>query len=47
MTITTVNGGAATVTLSNPDGSPATISIPTDSLLKPVLRFLSSVSKFA
>jgi hypothetical protein len=45
-TITTVNGGAATVTLSNPDGSPATISIPTDSLLKPVLKFLSSVSKF-
>jgi hypothetical protein len=35
-----VNGGAATVTFSQPDGSPATISVPTDSLLQPVLRFL-------
>lgn len=35
-----VNGGAATVTFSQPDGSPATISIPTHSLLKPALRFL-------
>jgi hypothetical protein len=39
-TVDLVNGGAATVTLSNPDGSPATISIPTDSLLKPMLQFL-------
>jgi hypothetical protein len=39
-TVDLVNGGAATVTLSNPDGSPATISIPTDSLLKPALKFL-------
>ena len=38
--VVTVNGGSATVTLSNPDGSPATISIPTDSLLQPALRFL-------
>jgi hypothetical protein len=30
-----VNGGAATVTFSNSDGSPATISVPTDALLKP------------
>ena len=35
-----VNGGAATVTFSQPDGSPATISIPTDLLLKPALTFL-------
>ena len=34
-----VNGGAATVTFSNSDGSPATISVPTDSLLKPALKF--------
>jgi hypothetical protein len=38
--VVTVNGGAAAVTLSNPDGSPATISVPTDSLLKPALQFL-------
>jgi hypothetical protein len=39
-TVDLVNGGTATVTLSSPDGSPATISIPTDSLLQPVLNFL-------
>jgi hypothetical protein len=44
-TITTVNGGAATVTLSNPDGSPATVSVPTDSLLKPALTFLYHPSR--
>ena len=41
-----VNGGAAIVTFSNADGSPATISIPTDSLLKPVLRFLHNPDRF-
>jgi hypothetical protein len=35
-----VNGGAATVTFSQSDGSPTTISIPTDSLLQPALKFL-------
>jgi hypothetical protein len=40
-----VNGGAATVTFSNADGSPATISIPTDSLLKPALKFLHHPSR--
>jgi hypothetical protein len=40
-----VNGGAATVTFSQPDGSPATISIPTDSLLQPALKFLYHPSR--
>ena len=40
-----VNGGAATVTFSNSDGSPATISVPTDSLLKPALTFLHHPSR--
>ena len=39
-TVDLVNGGAATVTLSHADGSPATISIPTESLLKSALTFL-------
>lgn len=41
-----VNGGAAAVTFSNPDGSPATISVPTDSLLQPELKFLHHPSGF-
>ena len=40
-----VTGGAATVTFSNSDGSPATISVPTDSLLKPALTFLHHPSR--
>ncbi len=44
-TVVTVNGGSAAVTLSNPDGSPATISIPTDSLLQPGLQFLHHPSR--
>jgi hypothetical protein len=44
-TVDLVNGGAATVTFSNPDGSPATISVPTDSLLKPALTFLYHPSR--
>ncbi len=40
-----VNGGAATVTFSNADGSPATISIATDSLLQPALQFLHHPSR--
>ena len=35
-----VNGGAARVTFSNSDGSPATISVPTEALQQPSLRFL-------
>jgi hypothetical protein len=44
-TVDLVNGGAATVTFSNSDGSPATISVPTDSLLKPALTFLHHPSR--
>ncbi len=44
-TVVTVNGGSAAVTLSNSDGAPATISIPTDSLLKPALKFLYHPSR--
>jgi hypothetical protein len=33
------------VTFSNSDGSPATISVPTDSLLKPALTFLHHPSR--
>jgi hypothetical protein len=40
-----VNDGSAAVTLANPDGSPATISIPTGSLLKPPLKFLHDTSR--
>ncbi|MGA9016684.1 MAG: hypothetical protein WB509_29665 [Acetobacteraceae bacterium] len=44
-TVDLVNGGAATVTFSNSDGSPATISVPTDSLLRPALTFLHHPSR--
>jgi hypothetical protein len=40
-----VNGGTAAVTFSNADGSPATISIPTDSLQMPGLKFLHQLSE--
>jgi hypothetical protein len=38
--IVNVNGGAATVTLSKPNGHPATIQIPNDALQLPRLSFL-------
>jgi hypothetical protein len=40
-----VNGGAATVTFSQPNGSPETISISTNSLLQPALKFLYHPSR--